>query len=197
MTFIYYASPLHVDQLYKACIGEAGQRTLTTESDAGTSASAEVGLAKLFAAIADLRGKGSVELRRKRVETLHTTQSLIDRAQAVLKALETRVPPLEKRGKGLLWYSLPTRLAPIKRGHDVVIEVSCEQDDLVFSGFTSTKHWVSPSLQNNLLMAVAKSPDRAIPTFGIVLPIDTDSTGARMSMQVQFIIIASPDTWAT
>lgn len=70
MSFIYYASPLHVDQLHKAFVGAVGQRTVTKESNAGASASTEIGLAKFFVAIADLRGKGGVEWRRKRVETL-------------------------------------------------------------------------------------------------------------------------------
>jgi hypothetical protein len=45
-------------------------------------------------------------------------------------------------------------------------------------------------------MAAAKSTNRAIPTFGIALPIDTESAGAMIKMQVQFIVIASPDTWS-
>lgn len=197
MSFIYYASPLHVDQLHSACIGEVGQRTVTKESDAGTSATAEAGLAKFFAAIADLRGRGSVELRRKKVETLQVSQSPLDRAQAVLAALEMTVPPVETRRDGMFWYSLPTRLAPRKSGNRAVIEVSCELRDLVFAGVTSVEHWASASLRNNLLTAAVKAPDRMVPTFGIVLPLQTDKTGGQTRMQVQFIIIASPDTWVS
>lgn len=106
------------------------------------------------------------------------------------------MPPIETRGNGMFWYSLPTRLVPSMRGSEAVIEVSGQLHELAFSGFTSAEHWASASLRNNLLVAAAKSPDRTIATFGIALPIDTISTGARIRMQVQFIIIASPDTWA-
>jgi hypothetical protein len=197
LSFIYYASPLHVDQLHAACIGEVGQRTVTKESDAGTTATAEAGLAKFFAAIADLRGRGSVDFRRKKVETLQVTQSPLDRAQAVLAALETRVPPIETRSDGIFWYSLPTRLAPRKRGSRAVIEVSCKLQNLALAGATSVEHWVSASLRNNLLTAAAKAPDGMVPTFGIVLPLHTDEAGGQTRMQVQFIIIASPDTWVS
>lgn len=197
MSFIYYASPLHVDQLHATCIGQVGQRTVTKESDAGTSATAEAGLSKFLAAIADLRGSGTVELHRKRVETLQVSQSPLDRAQAVLAAIEKRVPPIETRGGGMFWYSLPTRLSPMKRGNKAVIEVACELQDLAFAGLTSVEHWISASLRNNLLVAAAKAPDRLVPTFGVVLPLGVDATGGRTRMQVQFIIIASPDTWVS
>lgn len=197
MSFIYYASPLHVDQLHTTFIGQVGQRTVTKESDAGTSATAEAGLSKFLAAIADLRGRGTVELHRKNVETLQVSQSPLARAQAVLAALEKRVPPIETRGGGMFWYSLPTRLSPMKRGSKPIIEVSGELQNLAFAGVTSAEHWISASLRNNLLMAAAKAPDRSVPTFGIALPLDADATGGHTRMQVQFIIIASPDTWVS
>ena len=195
MSFVYYASPFHVDQLHATCIGAFGQRTVTRESDAATSATVEAGLAKFFAAIADLRGRGGAELRRKKVETLQVAPTPLDRAQAVLAALRTTVPSAEKRGDGMFWYSLPTRLVPRKKGNDAVIEVSCELQDLAFEGVTSVEHWVSASLRNNLLTAAAKAPDRKVPTFGLVLPLHSDQTDGQTRMQVQFIIIGSPDTW--
>lgn len=193
MSLIYYASPVYVDHLHRIWISEFGQRTVTKETITKAGASAEVGLAKLLASLADLRGKANLDLHRGKSETLQEQQSVIDRAAALFGALQRKLPSVEEGGDGLCRYSLQTKLESKHRGGDVVIEVSCGSDQVSFSGVTSAAHWSSISLRNNLLMAAAKSQSRTIPTIGLLLPIHSESTSGHRTMQVQFIVIASPE----
>lgn len=195
MSLIYYASPAYVDQLYHAAVGHIGHRTIRSETQAGGSGTAEAGFARLLAAIGELRAKGSVELRRTTGETIEIQESVHDRAAVLLTALKDKLPPLDAQSEGVCWYSLPTQLISRKSADDVMIEVSYEASNLAFFGVTSVAHWCSASLRNNLLMAAARSADRSVPTFGILLPLHTTTNAGRTEIQAQFIIIASPDTW--
>ena len=192
MRFIYYASPVYVDYLYRACVSEIGERTVTKETVTKAGASAEVGLARLLTAIADLKAKGALDLQRSKGETLLVQETVSDRAGVLFDLLHQKLPAVNENSDGLCWYSLPTRLAAKRSGTEAVIEVSCTSEQLSFSAVTSDKHWPSSSLKNNLLMAAAKAKDHAVPTRGLMFPLHSESVDGRKTMQVQFIVIVSP-----
>jgi hypothetical protein len=192
LRFIYYASPVYVDYLYRACVSPIGQRTLTKETITKAGASAEAGLAKLLTVIADLKAKGTLDLQRSKGETLQVQETVSDRAGALFDLLYPKLPAVNENSDGLCSYSLPTRLAAKRSGDDAVIEVCCSSEQLSLSAVTSDKHWPSASLKNNLLMAAAKAKDRTVPTRGLLFPLHSELIEGRKTMQVQFIVIASP-----